>query len=307
MQIDVIGGFLGSGKTTAILGMLEQQAVDPARTVLLVNEFGEVGVDGSLLSGKGGMVAELPSGCICCSLRADFMQQLQDIARDIGPERVVIEPSGVASLRDILQSIHSEPLASVIDDVRTVLILDADDYEWFTELSETFVEAQIGLAQLILINKTDLAEEETVAGVAADLQRRNPLAVILPTTYGRFSWEDVEPLLAPVSSVEGPSAALDGYQVFAREVEVPCREAELQALFRDIKGGRFGSVVRAKGVFRAEEGCVRLDLASGRLHTVPWPCSGAGRVNVIGEDLDTEGLEEALAGFGADGGDGDAH
>ena len=73
MFVDVIGGFLGSGKTTTILHLLHERAMDPAKTVLLVNEFGKVGVDGALLEGEGGAVRELASGCICCTMKADFL------------------------------------------------------------------------------------------------------------------------------------------------------------------------------------------------------------------------------------------
>ena len=157
MFVDVIGGFLGSGKTTTILHLLRERAMDPAKTVLLVNEFGKVGVDGALLEGEGGAVRELASGCICCTLKADFMLQIEDIVATYAPEHVVVEPSGVASMRDVLQALTHPRVAHLISELRTVLVLDVDDYDWFVEMSDTFVDAQIGLAQLILLNKTDLA------------------------------------------------------------------------------------------------------------------------------------------------------
>ena len=211
MYVDVIGGFLGSGKTTTILHLLRERAMDPAKTVLLVNEFGKVGVDGALLEGEGGAVRELASGCICCTLKADFMLQIEDIVATYAPEHVVVEPSGVASMRDVLQALTHPRVAHLISELRTVLVLDVDDYDWFVNMSDQFVDAQIGLAQLILLNKTDLAEPEAIAAVTADLERRNPEAVIVPTTYGAFSWETVGPLLAPLPSrrrSHGPARGL---------------------------------------------------------------------------------------------------
>src|SRR5512142_315566 len=123
MYVDVIGGFLGSGKTTTILNLLRQRAVNPSRTVLLVNEFGKIGVDGALLTGEGSAVRELASGCICCSLRADFIVQIEEIATLYAPDHLVVEPSGIASMRDILQALTDPRIAPLVDGLRTVLVL----------------------------------------------------------------------------------------------------------------------------------------------------------------------------------------
>ncbi|GAB4256695.1 MAG: GTP-binding protein [Thermoleophilia bacterium] len=294
MDVDVIGGFLGSGKTTAILHLLRERAIDPRRTVLLVNEFGQVGVDGALLEPEGGVIRELPSGCICCSLKADFISQIQDIAEVLAPEHVVVEPSGVASMRDILQALTHERVRGLVDQIRTVLILDVGDYDWFTQMSPTFVDAQIGLAQLILLNKTDLADTQAIASVTADLEHRNPDAVVLPTTYGAFSWEAVLPLLPPLPSPDGPTARLEGYESFAREFAHPFSAEHLHRLFRALADGRYGDVQRAKGVFVVEDSCRRFDLASGRIHVTPWSCPGTSRLNVVGRHLDQAALEQAV-------------
>ena len=294
MYVDVIGGFLGSGKTTTILHLLRERAMDPAKTVLLVNEFGKVGVDGALLEGEGGAVRELSSGCICCTLKADFMLQIEDIVATYAPEHVVVEPSGVASMRDVLQALTHPRVAHLISELRTVLVLDVDDYDWFVEMSDTFVDAQIGLAQLILLNKTDLAQPEAVAAVTADLERRNPEAVIVPTTYGAFSWETVGPLLAPVPSADGPTARLEGYESFSAEIPGLVDGAAIRAFFQAVSEGRFGDVLRAKGVFDVGDGCVRLDLASHRLHETPWNCGGSGRINLVGTGLDEAAILHAL-------------
>ena len=118
-------------------------------------------------------------------------------------------------MRDLLQALEHGRIAPLIDSVRTVLLLDAADYDWFVEMSPTFVDAQIGLAQLILVNKVDLAEPELVQSVVDDLEERNPEAVVLPTTFGAFSWDDVAPLLPALPSAEGPSERLSEYESFS--------------------------------------------------------------------------------------------
>lgn len=296
MLVDIIGGFLGSGKTTAILHQLSEKSFDPGRTVILVNEFGEVGVDGLLLDTGESSVRELPSGCICCSLKADFVMQVEDIVNTFAPERLVVEPSGVAAMRDILQALGHERIAHLIGTVRTVLILDPDDHDWFVEMSDTFVDSQVGLAQLILLNKADLATPELLASVTDDLERRNPHAVVLPTSHGRFSWEQVEGILPPLPSAAGESARLDGFESFSAELPDAYDLDSLRGLYSGLADGTYGDVARAKGVFRTdgEGGHHRFDLAGRRVHETPWPSTASGRINVIGRAIDSDAIRRAL-------------
>ena len=299
MRIDVIGGFLGSGKTSAILHLLESGQVDPKKTVLLVNEFGKVGVDGTLLGSEGGSVREMDSGCICCSLKNDFIVQILDLSTSLRPERVVIEPSGVASMRDILQALTDPRLDGLAREIRTALVLDAEDYEWFVEMSPTFVDAQIGLAQLIVVNKADLAGERLLQEVIHDLERRNPEAVILSTTYGVFSWEAVELLLPPLPSADGPTARLSGYESYASLLPETFTMEGLRLFFEALTGGGFGEVQRAKGVFDVGDECIRIDFASHRIHETPWACGGGGRINIVGLNLDLGAIERGLGAAAA--------
>jgi len=113
MIVDVAFGFLGSGKTTFITQVLKAWGADE-KIVVLVNEFGEVGIDGDLLASRGGNVVEMPSGCICCTLQTDFRTQLLDISRSIQPERVIIEPTGVATIGQIEEILASQLFEPVI-------------------------------------------------------------------------------------------------------------------------------------------------------------------------------------------------
>ncbi len=217
-----------------------------------------------------------------------------ELSATIRPERIVIEPSGVASMRDVLQALTSPQLEGLVSEIRTVLVLDADDYDWFVQMSPTFVDAQIGLAQLILINKVDLAPEETVRQVIHDLERRNHEALVLTTTYGAFDWSKVEHLLPALPSPDGPTARLDGYESFSAELPETFTMDALHLLFEAIAAGQFGDVRRAKGVFQVADGCVRIDFASRRIHETPWSCGGSGRVNIVGLGLDLAAIERSL-------------
>jgi G3E family GTPase len=200
----------------------------------------------------------------------------------------------VASLKDVVHALGNQRLAAIVDMVRTVLVLDVDDYDWFTQLAEEFVAAQIEFAQLILLNKTDLAPAELPDQVAADLERRNPAAVIWPTTYGAFEWGQVEDLLPALGEAGGHSTSLAGFESFSSVLTESFSLEALRGLLQDIADGRYGEVRRAKGIFMTPGGCFRLDLASGRFHESPWQCPSFGRINVVGRGLDQSGLQRAL-------------
>jgi G3E family GTPase len=292
--VDVIGGFLGSGKTTTILGLLERREPAEGRTVLLVNEFGQVGVDGAVLESKGDAVRELASGCICCTLRADFVAQLQEISRAFAPHRVIIEPSGVASLKDVLKALQDPSLADHVSGVRSVLVLDADDHDWFVQLSEAFVEAQVGLAQLILVNKVDLSPAELVQEVVADLEKRNPDAVVMTTSYGKFDWSEIEHLLPPLADADGPATRLGEFESYSAELTHTPEISVVRDVFAGLASGRYGDVRRAKGLFAAPGGGLRIDLAGGRVHETAWSSPPVARVNVVGLGLDQEAIARAF-------------
>ena len=127
MIVDIVYGFLGAGKTTFISRVLKEWG-SKEKTVVLVNEFGEVGIDGELLALQGGNVVEMPSGCICCTLQADFRSQLLDICRTIGPERVIIEPTGVATIAQVRSIIEAQLFENTIREINDILIADAYEY-----------------------------------------------------------------------------------------------------------------------------------------------------------------------------------
>lgn len=293
MRVDVVGGMLGAGKTTTILRLLEEGLVS-GRTVLLVNEFGEVGVDGSILDRSGAAVREITSGCICCSLRSDFMEQIRELAETIEPERIIIEPSGVASLKEVVQVLRSEVLADIVDDFRTVFLIGADDFDWFVQLSPTFVEAQVNFAQLIVVNKRDLVSEETLHEVISDLELRNPEAVVMPSSYGRIDWGLLDKVAPSIPDADGGPDRVTDFESYSAELPEVFNLDALRCLFDDFANGRFGEVRRAKGIFQTSRGCVRLDLAGGRIHVLDWEGCDTGRINVIGRWLDRAGIERAV-------------
>jgi G3E family GTPase len=189
MIVDVVFGFLGSGKTTFISRVMQQWG-EGEKIVVLVNEFGDVGIDGDLLAPYGGDVVEMPSGCICCTLQSDFRTQILNISRSFHPDRLIIEPSGVATITTIDWILRSQILEPVIERVHKVLIVDVTGFKSLYKANHRFVESQVEGAHLILLNKCDRVDKQRALLIRSALSSINPDVLVLPTEFGAVEWEE---------------------------------------------------------------------------------------------------------------------
>lgn len=175
----LISGFLGAGKTTLLKRILAWET-DLSDTVVLVNEFGDVGIDGDLLKNSGSDVVELTSGCICCSLSADLKQSLTRIWEAYKPRRILIEASGVADPTAILSVLNDPPLSEKMRLDKIVTVLDADIWEAREVFGRLFYN-QLENANLILLNKVDTADETDIPRYLKELHNIMPNCQVVPT------------------------------------------------------------------------------------------------------------------------------
>jgi G3E family GTPase len=175
----LITGFLGAGKTTLLKRILSWES-DLSDTVVLVNEFGEVGIDGDLLKDAGSDVVELTSGCICCSLTVDLKQSLSRISEQYHPRRIIIEASGVADPGAIIPLLRDPSLCGVMKLEKIVTVLDADVWEAREVFGQLFYN-QLEAAHLILLNKADTADETDIPRYLGELHAVLPNCQVIPT------------------------------------------------------------------------------------------------------------------------------
>jgi G3E family GTPase len=293
VDVDLVAGYLGAGKTTCILGLIAADP-EPKRLAVLVNEFGEVGIDGMLLSGTTDVV-ELSSGCICCTLRLDFRTQIMEIAQQWKPRRLLVEPTGVATVAQLLRALQHPDLSPHVTGVRVIVIVDAVTFSERLRESPAFFTSQVAQADVLLLNKTDLVSGARVATVRAALDSLAPEAWIIPTVRGKV--EGGLGTLPPPRPLHDPGEAevLQGLESRSFELAGTSSLARLRELFGALTTGVYGVVERAKGVVLTETGWVRLDVASGLVNEEPWGPAPASRVAVIGRDLAGDALEEAFA------------
>ena len=179
-KIDVFSGFLGAGKTTLIKKLLKE-ALDGSKTVLIENEFGEIGIDGGFLKESGIEIKEMNSGCICCSLVGDFGTSLKEVIETYAPERILIEPSGVGKLSDVLRAVENVAADLEVQVNSAVAVVDAAKAKMYIKNFGEFFINQIEYAGTILLTRTDKISAEKLQESVKLVREHNDKAVIITT------------------------------------------------------------------------------------------------------------------------------
>ncbi|MCI9374008.1 MAG: GTP-binding protein [Lachnospiraceae bacterium] len=185
-KIDIVSGFLGAGKTTLIKKLLKE-ALQNTQVVLIENEFGEIGIDGGFLKEAGIEIKEMNSGCICCSLVGDFAASLKEVLSTYTPERVLIEPSGVGKLSDVMKAVQGAMQNEEVVLNSAVVVVDAGKCKMYMKNFGEFFINQIAYAGTIILSRTGKMSEEKVSACAALLREHNAKATIITTP-----WEELE-------------------------------------------------------------------------------------------------------------------
>ncbi|MBE5861770.1 MAG: GTP-binding protein [Lachnospiraceae bacterium] len=189
-KIDVVSGFLGAGKTTLIKKLLAE-ALDGSKTVLIENEFGEIGIDGGFLKEAGIEIKEMNSGCICCSLVGDFGTSLKEVVNTYAPERILIEPSGVGKLSDVLKAVENVAKDLNVQVNSAVAVVDATKCKMYIKNFGEFFINQIEYAGTIILSRTDKASQEKIAEAVALIREHNAKATIITTPLAQLDGKTV--------------------------------------------------------------------------------------------------------------------
>ena len=204
-KVDVISGFLGAGKTTLIKKLLEE-ALKGEKIVLIENEFGEIGIDGGFLQDAGIEISEMNSGCICCSLVGDFGKALHQVMEQFHPDRILIEPSGVGKLSDVLNAVADvaakEPEMSL---GCAITVADGTKCKVYMKNFGEFYDNQIAHAGAIVLSRTQKMTEEKLSAAVALLREKNPGAAIITTPWDQLEGSQI-------------LSAMDGREALAQEL-----------------------------------------------------------------------------------------
>lgn len=273
--VTIITGYLGAGKTSLLQHIL---TTSTKKLAVLMNEFGEINIDGKIIQGRNVQIRELAGGCVCCSLIGEFELAVREIIEKAKPEWIVLETTGVAEPSALAFDIE-ESLPEIRTDA-IVTIVDGDALLRFPNLGHTGLE-QIQLADILLLNKIDIMSERQVEKAEAQLRMLNPKAVLAKSIHGRV------PPTFLFGLEKDQKAKLQKRDPHAPETEVFVFES----------GDRFGkekfeafakglppSVYRAKGFVRCEDGSYLFNLVGGRMSMEPFS-SDKTELVFIGKDV----------------------
>lgn len=189
-KIDIFSGFLGAGKTTLIKKLLKE-ALAGSQVVLIENEFGEIGIDGGFLKESGIEIKEMNSGCICCSLVGDFGTSLKEVMDTYHPERILIEPSGVGKLSDVVKAVQNVDMGSEVTINSAVAVVDASKCRLYIKNFGEFFINQIEHAGTIILSRTDVASEAKIQQAVELIREHNSKATIITTPIEQLDGKDI--------------------------------------------------------------------------------------------------------------------
>ncbi|PHV70321.1 cobalamin biosynthesis protein CobW [Sporanaerobium hydrogeniformans] len=318
-KVDIISGFLGAGKTTLIKKLIKEAFKDE-KLVLIENEFGEIGIDSGFLKEGGVEITEMNSGCICCSLVGDFGVALKEVLSKYKPDRIIIEPSGVGKLSDVIKAVKDkEQDAQITLNVRTAVV-DAKKCKMYMKNFGEFFNNQIENATTILLSRTQDISEDKLIECTQLIKERNKAATLVTTP-----WQDLEgkQLLEAMESQntlekellkkEAICSCCGGHhshtehhhhhqhhhadEVFTSwglETPRPFKQEAIKRVLEKLSNTQaYGMILRAKGILQDEKGnwfC--FDMVPGEYEIRQEAADYTGRLCVIGTKLDKKGLQQ---------------
>ena len=206
-KVDIYSGFLGAGKTTLIKKMI-QEGYQGQKLVLIENEFGEIGIDGGFLQDAGINITEMNSGCICCSLVGDFGKALEKVIAEYHPDRIIIEPSGVGKLSDVIGAVNKVTGPDVTLGY-TVAVVDAGKVKVYTKNFGEFYNNQVETASTIILSRTDAVPQAKLDAAVELLREHNQVATIITTPWGQLTGEQLIAAMEGKASLAAELARLE--------------------------------------------------------------------------------------------------
>lgn len=220
-KIDIISGFLGAGKTTLIKKLI-QEAFQGEKLMLIENEFGEIGIDGGFLNNSGVEITEMNSGCICCSLVGDFGTALKEALSKYSPERIIIEPSGVGKLSDVIKAVKNIEHEVDIKLNSFTAVVDAMKCKMYMDNFGEFFNNQIENANTIILSRSQKLSQEKLKLVVSQIREHNNSATIITTNWDEISGEQIVLAMEKENSLEEELLEKEKEHNHKHDVECSC-------------------------------------------------------------------------------------
>ncbi len=322
-KIDIVSGFLGAGKTTLIKKLLKE-ALQGEQVVLIENEFGEIGIDGGFLKEAGVEITEMNSGCICCSLVGDFASALKQVLDQYHPDRILIEPSGVGKLSDVMRAVEGATGEAGVHLNSAVAVVDAKKCKTYLKNFGEFFENQIEHAGTIILSRTGEMSEEKINQCIGLIRQHNEKAAIITTPWDELDGKKIMEAIEGAKDLEaellkavmeehehehhhdhdghcccghdhghGHHHADEVFTSWGMETPDKYTKEELQNMLDALEDKeKYGFILRAKGMLPSENGFIHFDYVPGESEIRDGSAEYTGKICVIGSELKEDALKE---------------
>lgn len=258
IKLDIISGFLGAGKTSFIKRILKAFETKAEKIVILINEFGDMGIDGDLVKRDGYDLYEITKGCLCCSLKEDFTSTLLKISKDIAPDRVILEPSGIFVVQEAIELITQNGLLDKYRINNLITIVDTMYLSQNYNSIGTFLEKQIQSASKLILSKVQFITEEEKEKIIVQLNQLNENAKIYKKPWDNYSNEEILEILDEKRSPWKYNNQIPfrtnlfkikhNYESYSVKIEDYFDRETIIQLMEEIIEGKYGKIVRSKGI-----------------------------------------------------------
>lgn len=310
-QIDIFSGFLGSGKTMLIKKLINER-VYGKNTVIIENEFGEVGIDGDILKESNIEVKEINAGCICCQVSGNFGEAIIEVVNKYKPNNIIIEPSGVAKLSEILKILEGIKFQHNIEIRNIFTLIDVRNYDMYIKNFKEFYENQIRKASKLVLSRSQLVDESKIKTTIESLKKFNSKAEIIYKPWEKLNASDflkkinleeikeitmLQPNKSKVLRREENHTAKEIFESYPIDIIESISTQEIQKKFEFIASNeKFGKIIRAKGVIKGIDGYYyQFDYVPNEFSSRKIKWSNKKVVSIIGSKLNKKELTQLFS------------
>lgn len=312
IKVDVFSGFLGAGKTLLIKKLIEENLKNE-KIAIIENEFGEIGIDGGFLRNSAIDVKEINAGCICCSVYGDFKAGINEVIDKYHPERIIIEPSGVAKLSEVLSVFKESDFKEKVSLNIIITVIDITKYDMYVSNFDEFYKDQIRKAKTIILSRTQNVSNETVVDVVSKIKTLNNSASIITTPWNNIKAKNILEtaegnsentifnkinLLNKVPSkvsvrTSTVNTTKTTFKTIGIETPKILTKSQLKNNLEKLNNSMYGLVLRAKGIVECTNGeWVEFDYVPNEFEIRKSLPDYSGRICVIGENLSKDNIEK---------------
>jgi len=310
-RVDIFSGFLGAGKTMLIKKLLNEK-VYGKNTVIIENEFGEVGIDGDILKESNIQVKEINSGCICCQVSGNFGEAVFEVINNYKPDNIIIEPSGVAKLSEILKILDGVNFKHKIELRNIFTLIDIQNYDMYLKNFKEFYENQIRNANKIVLSRSQLVDDKKIKTIVDSIKKFNSRAEIIYKPWESLKGSDflkvnnidyqkeismVKPNINKSFRKEVSHSAKDIFESYPIDLVDSMTTQEIQKKFEFIeKSEKFGKIIRAKGIIEGiDGGYYQFDYVPNEFKSRKIKWANRKVVSIIGSELNRKELKQLFS------------